>query len=186
MARYLPPSHDASAPGAARGCVDSLVQGSLVDLFAAYGIAAAPLPRMAGQMVSELPEISFALSFKCESRQRNAGKLTFSVPTALLDHMKSDETASVRLDWARELANQLLGRIKNRLLPFATRLDVGNPSVVEPRQLRERLQAQRDLRVYAARTVRGIVLVTLEGLPNDAELKYVGPGSAAEGALLWL
>jgi hypothetical protein len=41
------------------------------------------------------------------------------------------------------------------------------------------------LRVYTGRTVRGNVLLTLEGMPEESELSYVGPeGVAAEGELI--
>jgi hypothetical protein len=41
--------------------------------------------------------------------------------------------------------------------------------------------------VYAGRTVRGDIIVTLEGLPHEAELSYVGPSLAAatEGEVLF-
>lgn len=161
------------------------MQGSLVELFSAYDVAVAPLPRMAGPTVAEFPDISAAITFRCDARGGPAGRLTLSVPSALLKHMKGEES-SIHLDWARELANQLIGRIKNRLLPFATRLEIGGSSVINARDLQDRLQGPLDLRVYAGRTLRGLVLVTLEGLPNDASLKYVGAPAVAEGTVLWL
>lgn len=180
-----PSSHDLPAPASTRGAIDSIVQGALVELFSAYAIALAPLPRLAKEMVSEIPGVSVNLGFKCEPRN-DAGKLTLSLSNALLEYMKDGETASIKLDWARELANQLLGRIKNRLLPFGLRLQIGVSTLLDPRQLHERLQGPLDLRVYAGRTVHGPVLVTIQGLPDDASLRYVGTTSAAEGTLIWL
>ncbi len=186
MGRYLSTAHDLSAPSAARGCMDSLVQGSLVDLFSAYSVAVAPLPRMAGPTVAGFPDICVGIAFKCAARDCDAGRLTLSVPSLLLKHMKGDETPSIQLDWARELASQLIGRIKNRLLPFATRLEIGSSSTINVRDLQDRLQGPLDVRVYAGRTLRGLVLVTLEGLPRDSSLKYEGTPAATEGTLLWL
>ena len=105
---------------------------------------------------------------------------------ALLEHMKGAYSTSVRLDWARELANQLLGRIKNRLLPFGVRLDVGFLSLLDPKQLQHQLQDVSGLRIYVGRTLRGQVLVTVQGLPEDSALAYTGAGSATEGTVLWL
>ena len=187
MARQTPTNtnQDLFPTSFVRGGIDSLVQGSLVELFAAYGVAVAPVPRMAGYGVAGLPEVSVGISFRCNARPVG-GKLTLSLPRGLLDHMKAGETASVKVDWARELANQLIGRIKNRLLSFALRLDVGVSLLLEARELRERLLEPRDVRVYGGRTLRGPMLVTLQGLPDDASLRYVGGTSASEGSMIWL
>jgi hypothetical protein len=138
---------------------DSLIQASLVDLFKAYGVALAPMPRSAFT-VPTAAEVSVAAAFR--SGAGVAGRLTLSLPAALLEHMKGDEVTSVRMDWARELASQLVGRIKNRLLPFGSQ------------------------RVYLGRTLRGLVVVTVQGLPDDSALSYVGGVGATEGTLLWL
>jgi len=103
--------------------------------------------------------------------------------------MKGAEPTSVRLDWARELANQLVGRIKNRLLPFGVRLQIGLLGLVDPKLFQHQLREANGMRVYAARTLRGLVLVTVQGLPDDAALSYVGGATnagATEGAMLWL
>lgn len=166
-----------------RVAIDSLVQASFVELFNAYGVALAPLPSHAA-VTPTMPEVSVAAAFRSSSV--DAGRLTLSLPSALLEHMKRDEATSVRMDWARELANQLLGRIKNRLLPFGVRLEVGALTVADPKLLRHQLQTASTSRVYLGRTLRGLVLVTAQGLPKDSALSYVGASSATEGAMLWL
>jgi hypothetical protein len=160
-----------------------LVQASLVDLFNAYDVALAPLPRSVAT-TSSLSGVSVAAAFR--SAGDPGGRLTLSLPMALLEHMKGAYSTSVRLDWARELANQLLGRIKNRLLPFGVRLDVGFLSLLDPKQLQHQLQDVSGLRIYVGRTLRGQVLVTVQGLPEDSALAYTGAGSATEGTVLWL
>src|SRR5688572_22999604 len=151
MTRSLAPSnHDLPTPASTRGAIDSIVQGALVELFSAYAIALAPLPRLAKEMVTEIPAVSVNLGFKCEPRME-AGRLTLSLPNALLEYMKEGETASIKVDWAREVANQLLGRIKNRLLPFGLRLQIGVSTLLDARQLHERLQGPLEVRVYAGR-----------------------------------
>src|SRR5688500_13716752 len=99
------PSSFSEPKSGVRVLVDSLVQASLVDLFQAYGVAFAPLPRsaLAAPMASD---VSVAAGFR--SGAGSGGRLTLSLPAALLEHMKGDEVTSVRIDWARELANQLL------------------------------------------------------------------------------
>ncbi|RYZ07629.1 MAG: hypothetical protein EOO73_11675 [Myxococcales bacterium] len=166
-----------------RVSVDSLVQGALVDLFNAYEVAVAPLPRSA-LPAPPTPEVSAAAAFR--SSDGVAGRLTLSLPSALLEQMKGQEATSVRMDWARELANQLLGRIKNRLLPFGVRIEIGLLTLLDPKLMQHQAQNLSGLRLYLGRTLRGHVLVTAQGLPNDAALKYVGAAAAVEGATLWL
>ena len=176
------PSFGDSKSGA-RVSIDSLVQASLVDLFNAYGVAFAPLPR-SSVSASMSVEVSAAAAFR--SAGGPSGRLTLSLPAALLEHMKRDEATSVRLDWARELANQLLGRVKNRLLPFGVRLEVGLLTLLDPKQLQHQLQDPSAPRIYVGRTLRGLVLVTAQGLPEDSTLAYVGAAGVSEGSLLWL
>lgn len=182
----LVPSQRAPAGGtsSSRVTVDSLVQGSLVELFAAYSVALAPLPR-AGAASWAVPEVSASAAFRRQGVSE-AGRLTLSLSTALLDQMKASESTAVKLDWARELTNQLLGRIKNRLLPFGVQLEIGALALMSSQMLEHELERGSGFRVYAARTLRGLVLVTLRGLPEDSALSYVGPPSATEGTILWL
>lgn len=163
--------------------IDSLVQASLVDLFNAYGVAFAPLPRPSISASISL-EISVAAAFR--GAGGTSGRLTLSLPGALLEHMRSAEATSVRMDWARELANQLLGRIKNRLLPFGVRLDIGLLTLLDSKQLQHQLQDPSALRMYVGRTLRGLVFVTAQGLPEDSTLAYGGAAGVPEGSMLWL
>ncbi len=180
----LPPSRPATGGAAPRGAVNSLVQGSLVDLFAAYNVGLAPLPATWGTSWP-VPEVSAAAVFK-QRGTGEPGKLTLSLTTSLLDQMKGAEATAVKMDWARELTSQLLGRIKNRLLQFGVQLEIGALSLLAAPAVEERLKGVQGIRVYAARTLRGLVLVTLQGLPEDSTLSYVGTSSTAEGTLIWL
>jgi hypothetical protein len=170
-----PPSSTAQAQ---RGTVDSLVQASLVDLFQAYGIAVAPMPRSARERPPPLPDISATIGFTNEARR--PGRLTLSLPGAVLGLMKGEAQSGFRqTDWARELTNQLMGRIKNRMLQFSVRLQAGLPSILDSKLLESQLQdSATKVRAYAGRTLRGEVVATIEGMPDDLELKYVGPGRA--------
>jgi hypothetical protein len=163
-----------------RVSIDALVQASLVELFNAYGVAVAPLPRSFS--APALPDVSVAAAFRTG---HGSGRLTLSIPGALLEHMKDSEATTVRTDWARELASQLLGRIKNRLLPFGLRIDVGLLTLLDAKRLQSQLQ-EPSVRLYAGRSLRGPVLVTVQGLPQDSALSYVGGIAASEGTMLWL
>lgn len=158
-----------------RGALDALIQGSLVDLFAAYSVAVAPLPRQTRQMAPILPDISASVGF---THNGAPGRLTLSLPARVLDLMPPSAGGQLKSDWARELANQLIGRIKNRLLQFNVRLQVGVSSISDSTKLSRQLESSLDLRVYAGRTLRGEVVVTVDGMPEESTLSYVGQSAA--------
>jgi len=160
--------------------MDTIVQGALVELFQSCGVAVAPQPR--GRIdVSQLkiPEISAAISFTLAQSARAtpcAGRLTLSLPEALFTIMKAESTRRPQqLDWVRELTNQLAARIKHRLLPFCTVMQPMLPSLIT----RDALEGQRarfaGMRIYVGRTLRGDLLVTLDGSIDESRLVYAGP-----------
>ena len=167
-----------------RASFDFLVQSSLVGLFAAYEVAVAPLQGLAGSSQPEAQDISVAMPFQCAAHA-STGRLTLSMPRLLLDIMKSAETKYVKLDWARELANQLGGRIKNRLLPFGVRLDIGTASLMDSRQVRIEIASQAVESVYPAMTGSGPLLVTLEGLRTELDATNIGSPSPTEGSTIF-
>jgi hypothetical protein len=165
--------------------VDGVVQSALVELFAAYRLAVAPLPRLALERAPTPAEVSATAGFGRGAGDTSTGRLTLSVPTAVLELMRQGAESSLKTDWVRELTNQLVGRIKNRLLQFDVRLQVGILSAIDSQIVARRLETSSSLRVYPGRTLRGDVLVTVEGLPDDADLRYVGPTQAAsEGDII--
>lgn len=168
-----------------QGDPDSLVQGALVDLFSAYDVPVAPLPRSSGPFLGPVPEVSSTLDFKRRSTAVENGRLTLSLGRALLEGMKPGVGNSILLDWARELANQLGGRIKNRFLPFGVRIDLGMPSIADQKMLEHELRSGSAGRIYLGRSVRGQILVTLRGMPENSELNYVGGVAASEGSTLF-
>lgn len=162
-----------------RGALDSIVQSSLVDLFAAYDMAVAPSPRSSAQRPPSFPDISAAVAFTRRSPALLSGRLTLSVPEAVLELTKRGNASALRVDWARELASQLLGRIKNRLLQFSVRLDTGVSTAIDSRTLAARLPLSPGVLVYSGRSLRGELVVTLEGAPEASQLVYLGPVNVA-------
>lgn len=178
-----PNAPSASSTGASsvqRGLMDTIVQGALVELFQSCGVAVAPQPR--GRLdVSQLkiPEISAAISFTLAQSVKAtpcAGRITLSLPEALFSIMKAESMRRPQqLDWVRELTNQLAARIKHRLMPFCASMHPLLPSLIT----RESLEAMRPrfptMRIYLGRTLRGDVLVTLDGNIDESRLVYSGP-----------
>jgi len=183
--RNQPPS----SMGSLRGIIDALLQGSLVDLFQAYGVACAPLPRDGRAQPERYPELSATIPFTSASDGKSArasGRLTLSMSPAVLDLMQGERALPVRhSDWSRELVNQLMGRFKNRLLPYGANLQAGLPTSSGREGLESATERPIGRRVYRARTVRGEVVATLDGSLNESELSYVGPTTtASEGELI--
>jgi hypothetical protein len=173
-----PPSSATPTPSGIRGAIDALVQSALVELFAAYDVAVAPLPRYRHQPRQPVvPEVSAAATFMLRGRFGPPGRLTLSLPSALLESMNTSGT--LKGDWTRELASQLMGRIKNRLLQFSVRIEVGVSSMLDSKALTSHLGQARAVRIYSCRTLRGELLVSLEGMPDESQLVYVGPVNVA-------
>ena len=172
-----------------RGIIDALLQGSLVDLFQAYGVAIAPLPRDVRTESERYPELSALIGFnaardgKCASA---SGRLSLSMPPEVMDAMQASRALQGRhADWSRELVNQLMGRFKNRLLPYGAKLQAGLPSSIGRDALEAQLARAASRRIYRARTLRGEIVATLDGSLNEAELSYTGPTTApVEGDMI--
>jgi hypothetical protein len=177
----------ASPAAGVRGTIDAIVQGALVELFHAYGVALAPSPRSAVPGPLKIHDVTAAIAFVKEAPSRHAnrpGRLLLSMPREVFALLGAQAGSAPRDEWARELTNQLMGRIKNRLLQFGATLQIGLP-VASDADAEGRRERSATLRVYTGRTVRGNVLLTLAGMPEESELTYVGPeGSVAEGEVI--
>jgi hypothetical protein len=172
-----------------RGIIDALLQASLVDLFQAYGVACAPLPRDGRSEPERYPDLSASIGFTSSNdgkSVRASGRLTLSMSPQVLELMQGERALPVRhSDWSRELVNQLMGRFKNRLLPYGANLQAGLPTSSGREALETGGERALGRRVYRARTVRGEVVATLDGSLHEAGLSYVGPASAgSEGELI--
>ncbi len=107
-----------------RQSVHTLVEETAVNLFAAYQMqavtresATALTPTMAGRMLFDLPRpggaivIASTLGFFAKTR-----------PNAKSGASLTSDSALER-DWAQELANQLLGRLANRLMALGVNVE---------------------------------------------------------------
>jgi hypothetical protein len=183
--RNQPPPSSASL----RGVIDALLQGSLVELFQAYGMACAPLPRGGRSDSEPYPELSAIIGFTSTSDgklARASGRLSLSISPEVMDAMQGNRALQGRhSDWSRELVNQLMGRFKNRLLPYGAKLQAGLPSSLGREALEGELARASGRRVYRGRTLRGDVVATLDGSLSEADLAYVGPTTnPTEGELI--
>lgn len=166
-----------------RTVLETLIQSSTVDLFHASGIAVAPLPE-ARLRSDQLPchELRAIISF---SARGFTGSLGLLVPSAVFSLVRQPPTRTFGgEEWVRESINQLLGRIKARLLQFEVTLQLGLPQLLTPIAL-EQLGAQGLLGVFPFRTLRGEVIVTLSGKIDYSVLRYSGKCRfASEGDII--
>lgn len=161
--------------------IDTIVQSATVELFRNYGVAVAPVPRKA-QLPATIPEgFCGSISF---TGQGFTGNLTLFIPAPILALTKADSGEPLHArDWIRELTNQLMGRVKTRLLQLQVTLQVGLPMAMDRRILERRRIPSGSLLVFEFRTIRDSVTVTLEGTFDGSSFKYTGtanPGSEGD------
>jgi hypothetical protein len=164
----------------ARRVIDLIVQTSGVELFRAYGIAAAPMPPVTLDSC-ELVDDTRASMIKFTGPAFR-GVLALCVPEATLQRTTRERMSVERQrDWIQELCNQLLGRIKNRLVRYQVALQSGVPSVLTASALRRIPRQSTDL-AYVFRTMTGSIVVWLTGdfdrtsLVFTAAVDVVGEG----------
>jgi hypothetical protein len=158
--------------------LNTIIQRCTVDLFHSNGIAVAPLPAMAlkpGQPKHFRP--AGVLAF---SSSKISGTLALSLAEGIygLFTPPITDTGAVH-DIVKELTNQLAGRLKNRLLQFQVTLNVGMPSTTTAEDLDKRAGSGVET-LYAFRTLRGEVRVTLNGVADDTALRYSNAVNVAQ------
>lgn len=155
-----------------------LLETSLRELLEAYGVPSRQAPQ--GEPSSDGPlALAGVIGFTAAQLR---GSLVVSASTEDLASMGPSVEDDLALrDWAGELANQLLGRLKNKLLAFGVVLSITPPVVV--RGFRLDVSAAKGTKCIraAARTARGWLRVSLDALADPQALVDV-PGDARAGA----
>jgi CheY-specific phosphatase CheX len=114
--------------------LSAIVEEVTPQLFEAYGasvqhVEGGPRPNLAN-----LPDLCGVLGFVGDHLQ---GTVTLASSTAVLQEvMKSVPGVDSATDWLAELTNQLLGRIKSRLLRYGAPVMSSTPVVVSGQELR--------------------------------------------------
>jgi hypothetical protein len=166
----------------AASLIETIVQSATVELFRTYGVAVAPIPRGMARLNPNPPDgwcglITF-------NGQGMNGALTLFVPTSILGLTKTGMSQPLQArDWIRELTNQLMGRIKTRLLQLEVTLQIGLPAALDRRLIDRRQKSSGSTHVFQFRTIRDEVTVTMEGTLDESCLKYSGsanPGSEGD------
>lgn len=153
-----------------RRIIDSIVQSSTVALFHSYGVAVAPAPDT-GRADSTEPPLIGCIKFRAKEF---SGRLQLVAPPSVLLRIRSAPLSShAGRDLIRELTNQLMGRLKNKLLQFQVTLDVGLPSVADARIAEAPSSERVDTKLeYAFRTRQGLVYVLVDGRFDESALSF--------------
>ncbi|MBI2389575.1 MAG: hypothetical protein HYV09_08265 [Deltaproteobacteria bacterium] len=150
--------------------LDLIVQRSTLELLEAIGVPAAP--RLAGP--SQAPMSGQFAGLVRFSAPAFRGALSLTVPTKILARtVRASANEATLLDWLRELTNQLMGRLKNKLVRYQLLVRVaastsGSAATMET-QFRPIKGSER---VYMFRTMTDDVVVRLRGELDDKALVF--------------
>jgi hypothetical protein len=154
-----------------RPILDIIVQSCTVELFHSRGVAVAPVSvTRGGTPVSKAYDLVGVMAF---SGTAGNGRATLSIETPVYSLFVPPTVGETGVhDLLRELTNQLVGRIKNRLIQFQVTLRIGLPSAMSPDALsRQRPPTSRAIQ-YAFRTLRGEITVGMDGGVDEEKLSY--------------
>lgn len=181
-----PGAVDALAQTAARTAIDTILQSSAVELFHSQGVAVAPLRPAALGAQQRFYDWVGLIHFEAANL---SGVLTVSIPMPVWSNRDTQGALSADsetlADWHRELANQLMGRIKNRLLKFQLTLRPRLPSALSGAALELHRKRSASEVLYRFRALRGDILVVVDAPLERAILAYAGDAQIArEGELI--
>jgi len=170
-------------PQDGKALLETMVQSSTVDLFHSAGIAVAPIP--ASRLDTENIASRALMAMITFSGVAAQGTLGLLVPTGVFELVKQDPARPFSgTAWVQDSVNQLLGRLKARLLQYQMTLQMGLPLSMDDKALR-RMMTQGILAAYRFRTLRGEISVTVSGRIEYARLEYSSQVvTAAEGDIV--
>jgi CheY-specific phosphatase CheX len=150
--------------------VDIIIQSSTVELLQCYDLAVAPRGRKEIRGYVPDSDVVGVIAFE---GPKIVGNLTLSIPVNVYNLPSVQRSKSTtRADWTRELTNQIMGRIKNRLLQFQVKLRTHVPAVLSGAALeRHRLRTETAV-LYSFGALRGEISVTVDASLTRAVLEY--------------
>ena len=148
--------------------LDLTVQNSVVELLREYGVSAAPVPSaQIGALEQEREPLAAQVSFY---GAKASGTLVLRVARQTLEKTQNGSAGRYNeYDWIRELCNQLIGRIRNRLARYQVELRAAVPTLLERGELR-RLARNHPDQAYVFRAVSGFIAVWLTGDLSQVDL----------------
>lgn len=153
---------------------------SCIGLFAAYGVELSPAPIGGHDAIDTLSMVG-VIGF---THPQVRGSLVLASTEELLA-ASNPSSPSVR-DWVAELTNQLLGRMKNRLLPYQVELQMSILLVLRGSQIRL-VASEREQVPYVFKAGTGVIAIWLdaEAEPSfEMNLAFNPESIQTEGELL--
>jgi hypothetical protein len=161
-----------------RAILRTLIQSATVELFQYYGIAVAPMPVMQPLPTKLEQHVGGYGTFTGKGCNGTLGLL---VPKEVFALTKFEGLRVLNiLDWTKELTNQLLGRIKNRLVQYQMPIRGDIPSAIDGKSLELRVAASNPFVIVCFRSIRGEIIVTLTGSIDYSRLQFSGNVASAE------
>jgi hypothetical protein len=166
-----------------RAILKTLIQSATVELFQVYGIAVAPVALMQPMPTKVDQHVGGYGTFTGKSFNGTLGLL---VPKEVFTLTKIEGLRVLNiLDWTKELTNQLLGRIKNRLVQYQMPIRADIPSAIDGKSLELRVAASNPFIIVHFRSIRGDIIVTMTGTIDYTKLQFSGAiATAAEGDII--
>lgn len=163
--------------------LDAILQGVTVGLFHSFGVAVAPLPKAKPSSRTTFHELTGAMEFEGGTSH---GTLMLSMPGGVFALLHRVPVESHRTpDVLRELTNQLMGRLKNRLAQFQLSLSSALPIVLDSQSVERRRARGGNMTIYPFRTLRGELHVIVDGTIDEGALVYSGSVAVArEGDII--
>lgn len=167
-----------------------LVATTLSELLAAYEVEAERLDGEASTDEEAIspgsePGIAGVIGFTADAMR---GSMVVYGYRKVLGAMGQTDSSDLALrDWAGEVSNQMLGRLKNKLLAYGVVLSMSTPVVVVGFRLDVSALSGASRIACAARTPHGVIRVSLDAVAQDGvllEVKEQIPMGASEGELL--
>ncbi len=162
--------------------LDGIVQAAAVELFRVHRVAVAPGSAFAAVRPVAWPDMASAIKF---SSPELTGVLTLCMPSEVLEQLVTLPQSLKARDLIRELSNQLMGRIKNRLLQCKVTLTTSLPTTSHGEVIDQQSKSGR-MRIYPFRALRGELFVVVDGQFVGGKITYSGNagGSASEGDII--
>jgi hypothetical protein len=167
-------THD--APQVALSMIDGQVLDVTRALFAGYGVKL----ELDGSPISRiLPSVQL-ISTLGFSSPKLGGSILLAVPNEVLSKTLAAADANLA-DWCAELANQLVGRLKNQLLNYGVAINLALPVVLAGGELRLPARARQHTRHLSFVSEWGHLFVRTE-IELNATIELVRQTAAGETA----
>lgn len=165
--------------------LDVLIQGAAIAVFSSVGVAIAPQTPMTLAVSAFAPE--FPVGTIALRQGNGSATLVLSIPEHVRAQLERNlGRRSDGRDLIRELVNQVVGCIKNRLAQYQVTLRPSLPGSMDRLQELEHLTPTTGaLSVYPFRTTHGQIYVAIKGPLSETPLAYSGATNVgAEGDII--